>query len=95
MASPFTQVQDQTLVITSGLVAGQWRSAKKTFPIYEPSSATVLTSCADLGHKDILEAIDSAETGTKKFFENTTARERGALLRNWFELVTAQADDCE
>ncbi|KAK1472332.1 hypothetical protein CTAM01_16396 [Colletotrichum tamarilloi] len=95
MADVFAKLQDKSLLISSGLVAGEWKNGQdgKTFPVYEPSSATVLQECANLSRQDFIDAIESAKKGSAKFHESTTAKERGALLRKWFDLVIANADD--
>ncbi|KAF6829362.1 succinate-semialdehyde dehydrogenase [Colletotrichum plurivorum] len=95
MADVFAKLQDKSLVIPFGLVAGNWKNGAdgKTFPVYEPSSATVLQEVANLGRQDFIDAIESAKVGTAKFHETTTAKERGALLRKWYDLVIANADD--
>lgn len=94
MAASLDELQDKTLFITSGLVSGEWRFGTTQFPVYEPASATILSSCSDLTHDDLIQAIDSAEVGSKKFFESTTAKQRGEILRRWFDLVVSNADDC-
>lgn len=82
------------LLITSGLVAGEWRAPEgKTFPVYEPSTGSVLRECANLGLQDFLDAIDSAEKGMVAYYESTTARQRGQILRRWYDLVMANVDD--
>jgi succinate-semialdehyde dehydrogenase/glutarate-semialdehyde dehydrogenase len=88
-----SNVKDQSLVVASGLVAGEWRKGKKTFPVTEPSSNTTLLECADLEQQDFIDAIQSAKAGTRDFYESTTAKERGALLRKWFDLIIANASD--
>lgn len=83
------------LLITSGLVAGEWRAPEgETFSVYEPSTGSVLRECANLGMQDFLDAIDSAEKGMAAYHESTTARERGQILRQWYDLVMANIDDC-
>ncbi|KAK6227419.1 hypothetical protein QIS74_00974 [Colletotrichum tabaci] len=95
MADVFAKLQDKSLLVTSGLVAGEWKTGQdgKTFPVYEPSSATVLQECANLSRQDFVDAIESAKKGSANFHESTTAKERGALLRKWYDLVIANADD--
>lgn len=90
------KLKDPDLFVTSGLVAGQWRVAAdvKTFDVFEPSSAQILYECTDLGEQDFIDAIDSAENGTHNFFENTTARERGAMLRKFHDLMLSNEEDC-
>lgn len=90
------KLKDPDLFVTSGLIAGQWRVAAdvKTFCVFEPSSAQILHECTDLGEQDFIDAIDSAENGTRDFFENTTARERGAMLRKFHDLMLSNEEDC-
>lgn len=97
MVDVFAKLQDKSLLICSGLVAGEWKNGRdgKTFPVYEPSSATVLQEIANLGRQDFVDAIESAKAGTAKFHGSTTAKERGALLRKWYDLVIANVDDRE
>ncbi|VUC34758.1 unnamed protein product [Clonostachys rosea] len=89
------KLADPSLLITQGLVAGRWRSAPEDskFPVYEPASGTVLLECANFTRNEIIEAIQSAETGQKQYFKSTTAKERGALLRIWHDLIQANKED--
>lgn len=90
------QLKDKSLFIRDGLINGTWRGADgKTFPVYEPSTGEVLGQCADLALPDFKEAIDAAEDGFFKFNKTTTAKQRGIMLRKWFDLIIENADDCE
>jgi succinate-semialdehyde dehydrogenase/glutarate-semialdehyde dehydrogenase len=86
----------QSLVKTSGLVAGVWRQAKdkKAFPVFEPATGTILCHCADLGQQDFLDAIESATVGTSEFAEYT-AKARSGILSRWYDLVTEHTEDCK
>ncbi|KAJ4245467.1 hypothetical protein NW762_013976 [Fusarium torreyae] len=88
-------ISNKSLFETRGLVAGSWKipSDEKSFPVYEPSSGKVLRQCSDFGHQDFVDAIDVADQGYQKFWSSTTAKERGALLRKWYELILDNADD--
>ena len=87
----FSELKDRSLIISEGLIAGKWRHAgnNKTFPVINPATNTVLHECADLDRAAFVEAIASAKSGTKAFFEGTTAKERGLILRRWHDLVMA------
>ncbi|KAI5458798.1 Aldehyde/histidinol dehydrogenase [Mariannaea sp. PMI_226] len=94
--SPIGSIAQNTDLLDSrGLVAGQWKNAKggKTFPVYEPSSGEVLHECADFDLEDFIEAIDNAQVGFKEFSTSTTAKERGIMLRKWYELIMENIDD--
>lgn len=82
---------------TEAFLAGQWKSAVngKTFPVYEPSSETVLRHCEDMTREDFLVAIDSADEGSRRFYETSTASERGAILKKLYQLLLDNVEDCE
>jgi succinate-semialdehyde dehydrogenase/glutarate-semialdehyde dehydrogenase len=42
---------------------------------------------------DFKKAIASAEKAQPEFFFGTTAAQRGAILRKWFELIMANHED--
>ncbi|OQD85580.1 hypothetical protein PENSOL_c097G09152 [Penicillium solitum] len=86
---------DPSLLVKSGLVNGEERkdAAGKTFPVIEPSSGKVLNWCADLSKKDLIDALDSAQVGSAKLFESTTAKQRGLILKEFCRLILLNADD--
>ena len=90
-------IKNAFLFETRGLIGGSWRTAKddKTFPVYDPSSGEVLGQCSDLGLQDFVQAIDSAERGFKEYYSSTTAKDRGVLLRRWYDLMIENAEDCK
>lgn len=90
-------ISNIALLETRGLINGEWRTAKdnKTFPVYEPSSGQVLRECSDFDVDDFLAAIDSAEAGFRQYSTSTTAKERGLLLRRWYEKIVHNVEDCE
>ncbi|KAH8701265.1 aldehyde dehydrogenase domain-containing protein [Phaeosphaeriaceae sp. PMI808] len=92
---PNLGLRDGSLFVTDGLVAGQWRKGAggKSFSVTDPSSREELSRCADLALPDFIEAIDNAYTGYQNFYNSTTAKERGGLLRCWHDLILQNADD--
>ncbi|OQD72716.1 hypothetical protein PENDEC_c019G06031 [Penicillium decumbens] len=91
------KLNDPSLLVPSGLVNEEERkdAAGKTFPVIEPSSGKVLTWCADLSKKDLIAALDSAQAGSAKLFESTTAKQRGLILKEFCRLILLNADDWE
>ena len=75
-------------------IDGQWVQAAKarTFPVFNPSTGATLASVPDLGADETRAAIDAAEKALKPW-QALTAKERAALLRNWFNLLLAHQDD--
>ncbi len=90
-------LKDESLFDYRGLVAGKWTEGKagKTFPVYEPSSGTVLHECADLAQEDFVAAIDDAYKGYMEYYDGTSAKERGAILKRWNDLILENIDDGE
>lgn len=96
IAAELHKLKNPELFVMSGLVNGQETQAAdgKTFPVIEPASATLLAHCADLSEPDIVAAIDAADEGYVKFYESTTAKERGILLKKLYQLIMDNAEDC-
>lgn len=89
-------ITNKYLFETRGLVAGSFKAAadSKSFPVYEPSSGNILQQCSDFGRQDFVDAIDVADQGYRNFWSSTTAKERGGLLRRWYEQILENVDDC-
>jgi acyl-CoA reductase-like NAD-dependent aldehyde dehydrogenase len=66
-----------------------------TIATIEPSTDTVLGEVSNCELADFKKAIDSAEKAQEEFYESTTATQRGAFLRKWFNLIMANQDDCK
>ncbi|NTF10505.1 NAD-dependent succinate-semialdehyde dehydrogenase [Agrobacterium rubi] len=84
---------DATLLKTQALIDGVWvdGSAGK-FNVSNPSSGIVITAVADTTLGQIRKAIDAAERARFEWAA-LTGKERGAILRRWFELVMENQDD--
>ncbi len=93
MNSP-VQLQDRTLLVERGLIDGQWVAAEAgaTFPVTDPASGEVLAQVPDMGAVETLRAIDAAERALAAW-RARTAKDRAAVLRRWYELIIAHADD--
>jgi succinate-semialdehyde dehydrogenase/glutarate-semialdehyde dehydrogenase len=75
-------------------IGGQWvpASDEKHFDVTEPANGTVLASVADCTAQDAEAAILAAQAafaGWKK----RPGKERGRLLRRWFDLITSHAEE--
>lgn len=88
-------LDNPSLLEHRGFIAGSWRAVKdgKAFPVYEPSTGTVLHCCSDFSREDFSEAIESAYEGYRAYFETTTAAERANILRKWHYLVQKNLND--
>ncbi|CAH0051573.1 unnamed protein product [Clonostachys solani] len=89
------RLTDPTLLMCQGLIEGRWQDppSGSTFPVYEPSSATVLLNCPNFSRQDLQRSILSAAAAHTSFYASTTAAGRGALLKKWNELILANKED--
>ncbi|CAD0029169.1 unnamed protein product [Aureobasidium pullulans] len=60
----------------------------------KPSSGTTLGRVSDCTLEDFQRAISVASSAQLKFYEQTTATDRGAFLRSWYEHIIANVNDC-
>jgi len=59
------QLENSTLLIDAGYVAGEWvrkSQSNKTFEVLNPSTGTVLATLPDMGRGEVKAAIDAAHT---------------------------------
>jgi succinate-semialdehyde dehydrogenase/glutarate-semialdehyde dehydrogenase len=73
-------------------VAGEWRSAARTFPVRNPATGETLAEIADCGADEGRRALESAVEAFPAW-KNTPGAERSRILRKWCDLMTAQAED--
>lgn len=96
MFEPIDQrLSDKTLLCASAFIAGQWRthaSDNKTFDVYNPSTLYKIATLPDMGKQETKEAIDAAYKAQKEWAKKT-GKERAGILRKWYDLMVANADD--
>jgi len=73
-------------------INGAWVGSDKTFEVTNPANGKVIAKVANLGDDETQQAIDAAEEAFKTW-RWTTARERAALLRKWFDLCQANSEE--
>jgi succinate-semialdehyde dehydrogenase/glutarate-semialdehyde dehydrogenase len=75
-------------------LGGDWKDASsgKTFAVYNPATGDVVAEVADCGVKDAEAAIDAAYTA-QPAWAALTAKERGVILRRWFDLMIENQDE--
>jgi len=83
-----------TLFRDKSYINGAWVAGPdgKTFEVKNPSNGKVIANVANLGDDETQQAIDAAHEAFKTW-RWTTARERAALLRKWFDLCQANIDE--
>jgi succinate-semialdehyde dehydrogenase/glutarate-semialdehyde dehydrogenase len=88
------QLNDTTLFRTQGLINGQWVGADsgRSFAVTNPATGALIASVADMGATETQRAIDAAQAALPAW-RAKTAKERGAVLRKWFDLMLAHTED--
>ena len=66
--------------------------AKGTIPVVNPATGGVLGTIPKMGADETRRAIDAAATALPAW-RARTAKDRAAILRKWFDLMLANADD--
>lgn len=81
-------VSDWTLLRRQAFIGGEWVDAIEggRFDVTDPADGSVVASVADCLAKDAEAAIVAAQTAFLKW-RMTTAKERSAVLRRWFDLI--------
>jgi succinate-semialdehyde dehydrogenase/glutarate-semialdehyde dehydrogenase len=76
------------------LVNGAWLASANgaTIAVHNPADGKHLATVPSLNGHDIERAIDAAERAFRDW-SKTAARDRAAILRTWFNLIVANADD--
>ncbi len=88
------QLKEMTLLRNQGYIDGKWVAADsgKTFKVTNPATGKTIVEVADMGGDETRRAIDAANRALPGW-RAKTAKERAAVLRKWFDLIMANADD--
>lgn len=88
------KLENSNLLQTQSFINNKWVSARsgKTFKVLNPANGEVVANVADCTQAETEVAIKAADKAFP-LWKNKTAKERGALMRKWYELVMANADD--
>ncbi len=76
---------------TAALIDGEWVTSKKTFPVLDPATGDKLADVPDLTAEDAQRAIDAAYKAFPAWSAKP-AKERGAILERWCDLVLAETE---
>ncbi len=85
-------LDDPSLLETRAFLNGTWIEGAKTFDVTDPATGDLLARVADLGVEETRAAIEAAHAA-KPAWAAMTGRERAIILREWFDLMIANADD--
>jgi succinate-semialdehyde dehydrogenase/glutarate-semialdehyde dehydrogenase len=87
-------LDDAGLVRGDLFVDGAWRPASDggRFDVVNPADGEAIGAVASATREDVQEAVAAAERAFPAWAA-LTAKERGTLLRRWYDLIVAAADD--
>jgi succinate-semialdehyde dehydrogenase/glutarate-semialdehyde dehydrogenase len=87
-------LRDPQLLRKQAFFAGQWTAADNgaTVSIANPATGEVIASVPDMGAAETRRAIAAADAAWP-VWRALTAKQRGAILRKWHDLIVAHADD--
>ena len=87
-------LNDPSLLRTQAFVGGDWVDADSgdTFDVVNPADGTVVASVANLGVAETRRAIVAAEAA-QIAWRATPAKQRGTILRRWYELFHEHKED--
>jgi len=88
------QLQHPELLRERAYIDGIWSAADNgaTVTITNPATGESLVSVPDMAARETCRAIAAANTAWPAW-RALTAKQRGGILRQWFELIVAHADD--
>lgn len=87
-------LNDPSLLITDALVNGEWVPADsgERLAVTNPATGETIVEVAKCGTEETRRAIEAAFEAQKQW-RQTTAKQRTALLREWFRLMMENQDD--
>ena len=87
-------LKDPSLLVEQAYIAGEWVNAAdgKTFAVTNPARGDVIANVADMTREDARRAIEAADKARHEWAART-GKERAAVMRKWYDLMVANADD--
>ncbi len=86
------KLNDGALLRNQAYVNGTWINAAASFDVRNPADGASIASVPNMGVAETHSAIDAANKAFPAWSAKT-GKERAAILRAWFDLILAHADD--
>ncbi|NCT40799.1 MAG: NAD-dependent succinate-semialdehyde dehydrogenase [Alphaproteobacteria bacterium] len=86
------KLTNKSLLPNKAYINGKWVDASKSFDVINPSTQEVIASVPDMGAEETHDAIAAAD-GAFKDWAAKTAKERGAFLKKWYQLILDNRED--
>jgi succinate-semialdehyde dehydrogenase / glutarate-semialdehyde dehydrogenase len=89
-----SQLNDPALLRHDAYIDGEWQQAddRATFDVVNPATGETIGTVPRMGAAETRRAIDAANAAWPAW-RKKTAKERAAIMRRWFDLMIAHADD--
>lgn len=89
-----SRLKDPSLLRMQGYIDGAWADADsgKTVDVDDPANGKIIGTIPDMGKAETKRAIEAANAAWPAW-RSKTGKERGAILRKWFELIMANQED--
>ncbi|CAD6549962.1 NADP-dependent succinate-semialdehyde dehydrogenase [Paraburkholderia sabiae] len=89
-----TRLKDPLLLRQQAYVNGEWQNAlsAESFEVNDPATGEIVGNVPLMGAPETRQAIDAANAAWPAW-RKKTAKERGAILRKWHDLMMENADD--
>ncbi|HTD04591.1 NAD-dependent succinate-semialdehyde dehydrogenase [Undibacterium sp.] len=85
-------LKDPSLLRNQAYINGLWVDAAGSFAVTNPANQKLVGSVPNMGAAETQAAIDAAQAAFPGWAAKT-GKERAAVLRKWFDLMIANADD--
>ncbi len=85
-------LKDGSLLKDKCYIDGKWVDGKETIDVTNPVDERVIGSVPKLGAKETRIAIEAAERA-QKLWAKKSAKERGIILRKWYQLMMDHQED--
>ncbi|WP_244829282.1 NAD-dependent succinate-semialdehyde dehydrogenase [Caballeronia sp. TF1N1] len=88
------QLKDPALLRHASYIAGEWQQADDgaTFDVLDPANGESLGAVPQMGASETRRAIAAANAAWPEW-RKKTAKERAVIMRRWYDLMIANADD--
>jgi succinate-semialdehyde dehydrogenase/glutarate-semialdehyde dehydrogenase len=83
---------DAALLRNQAYLNGAWVGSNSTFNVHNPANGMLIGGVPNFGAHEAQAAIDAAAAALPAWSAKT-GKERAAIMRKWFELMVAHADD--
>ena len=85
-------LQDPSLLRNQAYINGAWITAATQFAVTNPADGSTLGTVPNMGAEETENAIQAAQSAFPAWAAKT-GKERAIIMRTWFDLIIAHADD--